>query len=56
MSLCFVCVWRSNTCGPDIDGFSVASAFDDFGCDVAERASERDELLVGGVGYCSVKR
>jgi len=56
MSLCFVCVWRTNTCGPDVDGFSVAGVFDDFGCDVAERPGERGELLVGGVGYCSVKR
>jgi len=57
MSLCFVCVWRTNTCGPDIDRFSVAGVFDDFGCDVAERPGERDELLVGGVKeYCSVKR
>jgi len=57
MSLYFVCVWRANTCEPDIDGFSVAGVFDDFECDVAERPGERDELLVGGVKeYCSVKR
>ena len=59
MSLCLVCVYaeKQYTCGPDVDGFSVASAFDDFGCDVAERASERGKLLIGGVKeYCSVKR
>ena len=44
-------------CGEPIDEFSVAGVFDDFGCDVAERPGERDELLVGGVKeYCSVKR
>ena len=56
--MCFTCVWqRSNTCGPDIDGFSVGSVFYDFRCDVAKRAGERGELLVEGVKeFCSVKR
>jgi len=57
MSLYFVCVWRTNTCGPDVHRFSVAGVFDDFACDVAERPGERGELLVGGVKeYSSVKR
>jgi len=59
MSLCFVCVCaeKQYTCGPDVDGFSVAGVLEDFGCDVAERPGERGELLVGGVKeYCSVKR
>ena len=52
-----VCAEKQYTCGPDVDGFSVAGVFDDFGCDIAERASERDELLIEGVKeYCSVKR
>jgi len=37
------------TCGPDIDGFSVAGVFDDFRSDVPERTGERGELFVGGV-------
>ena len=36
-----------DTCPPDIHGVSVARDFNDFGGDVAERASERGELLVG---------
>ena len=42
---------------PDIHGVSVARDFNDFGGDVAERASERGELLVGKAEeFCSVKR
>ena len=37
------------TCGPDVNRFSVAGVFDDFGSDVAKRTGERGELLVGGV-------
>jgi len=45
-----VCVERSEvTCGPDVDGFSIASVFNDFWSDVAKRTGERGELLVGGV-------
>ena len=37
-------VCRSDhTCGPDVRGFAVAGVFDDFGGNVAERASERME-------------
>ena len=34
----------------------VAGVFDDFGCDIAKRAGERGELLVGRVEFGSVKR
>jgi len=50
-------VQRSNTCGLDVGGFFVAGVFDDFGCDIAKRASGRGELLVGRVKeFCSVER
>jgi len=37
------------TCRPNVDGFSVAGVFDDFGSDVPERTGERSELFAGGV-------
>jgi len=44
------CVRKNgNTCDPDVDGFSVAGIFEDFGGDVAERAGVGGGLLVGGV-------
>ena len=38
---------NDDTRPPDIHGVSVTHVFNDFGGDVAERASERGELLVG---------
>jgi len=44
------CVQKNgNTCGPDVDWFSVAGIFEDFGGDVAERAGAGGGLLVKGV-------
>ena len=37
------------TCRPNVDGFSVAGVFDDFGSDVPERTGERSELFAGAV-------
>ena len=45
----YVC-GSDDTCGPDVDGFSVASVFENFRGDVAERAGEGGELLIGGMG------
>ena len=37
------------TCRPNVDRFSVASVFDDFGSNVPKRTSERSELFARGV-------
>jgi len=45
------------TCGPDVNMFSVAGVFDDFGSDVPERTGDRGKLFVEGVEeFGSVKR
>jgi len=45
----------SDTCGPDVDGFSAASVVEDFGGDVAERAGEEGELVGRMEEFFSVK-
>jgi len=40
---------NDHTHEPDVDGVFVASVFDDFGGDVAERTGKRDEFLVGRI-------
>jgi len=45
-----------DTCGPDVDGFSVAGVFEDFEGDVGKGAGEGGELLVRRVEeFCTVK-